>query len=269
MAVTPQPSPPRAKKRFGQNFLHDPQTLAAVARRCVPEEAQLIVELGAGTGNLTAALVAHGLPVVCVERDRDLVPLLHERFAGHPLVTILEADAKQLDLARVAQGRRTALCGNIPYHLSAPLLDLALHQADLVERVTYMVQKELGDRLAAKAGTRACGSFSVLLQQRFDVSIAMKIGRGAFVPAPRIDSVLLTLTPQRPVRFPVDGALLHAVVHAGFAQRRKQLSNNLSGRYANALAALAHAGVEPTRRAETLSVEEWTRLSAALGPATI
>ncbi|MFH1811832.1 MAG: 16S rRNA (adenine(1518)-N(6)/adenine(1519)-N(6))-dimethyltransferase RsmA [Pseudomonadota bacterium] len=265
--MSTSPSSPRAKKHFGQNFLHDPSVLEAVVRACAPQPGQLVVELGAGTGNLTEVLARHADQVLAVERDRDMLPLLRERFAGSPHVTLLEADAKALDLADLARGQPVLLCGNIPYHLSAPLLGLALDAAELVDRVVFMVQRELGQRLAASAGTRACGALSVLLQQRFDLDLPLRIGRGAFKPAPRVDSVLLRLQPQHPPRHPVDDATLFSrVVHTAFAQRRKQLGNALGRAFPDVDGAFLNTGIAASRRAESLTMAEWVSLTRALDP---
>lgn len=235
--------------------------LAAIAGHCRAATGAVFVELGAGTGNLTDQLVQHGR-VIAIERDRDLAALLRSKYAGRDDVVVVEADAKAIDPVALAAGAPYVLCGNIPYHLSAPLLGLALDCAGSAERVVYLVQLELATRLAAKAGTRACGALSVLLQQRFDVSIARQVGRGAFVPAPRVDSALLVLQPQRPIRHPVgDAVRFGELVHAAFGQRRKQLANSLRNCFDDVSAACAAAGIDPQRRAETLTVAEWVALS--------
>jgi 16S rRNA (adenine1518-N6/adenine1519-N6)-dimethyltransferase len=236
--------------------------LAAIAGLCQPRPGLVIVEIGAGSGNLTDFLIGAGSRVLAIERDRDLAALLRAKYRDRSDVTVVEADAKRIDPVALADHAPFVLCGNIPYHLSAPLLELALGCAATVERVVYLLQRELALRLAAPAGTRACGALSVLLQQRFDVTIARQVGAGAFVPAPRVDSALLVLQPQRPPRCPVDDEpRFRLVVHAGFAQRRKQLANPLRTVFDDAVAVCTAAGIDPRRRAETLSVAEWVALS--------
>lgn len=236
--------------------------LEAIAAVCRASTGAITIELGAGTGNLTDHLASNGGRVFAVERDRDLVALLRTKYAGRDDVVVVEADAKAIDPPALAAGAPYVLCGNIPYHLSAPLLGLALDCAASAERVVYLLQLELAARLAACAGTRACGALSVLLQQRFDVRIARQVGRGAFVPAPRVDSALLLMQPQRPVRYPIDdGGRLSELVHAGFGQRRKQLANSLRGCFDDVAVACVAAGVDPRRRAESLTVAEWVGLS--------
>lgn len=236
--------------------------LAAVADHCVSKPGQKVIELGAGTGNLSAELAARGAELYAIERDRDLVPMLKARFADNPRVQIIEADAKKLDPSRLVGDSLFVLCGNIPYQLSAPLLGLALQHADHVHRVVYMVQKELGQRLSAPAGTRDTSALSVLLQQRFTVKILQKVGRGAFQPAPRVDSVLLGLLPLRPQPWPCqDPERLSLVVHAAFQQRRKQLGNALKGLFVDAATAFAAAQVDPSWRAEKLKIEHFVALA--------
>ena len=256
----------QAKKSFGQNFLHDPAVLAAVGSHCVKKPGEKVIELGAGTGNLTAELAKRGAQVFAIERDRDLVPALRARFADLPQVQIIEADAKKLKPQQLIGDADYVLCGNIPYQLSAPLLGIALAQADRVLRVVYMLQKELGQRLRAPTGTRETGALSVLLQQRFQVKILEKVGRGAFQPAPRVDSIVLGLDPLRPPPWPCDDTeALSRVVHAAFHQRRKTLRNALKGLFADVDRALQAAAVDGGLRAEKLQIRDFVALAGQLG----
>lgn len=227
----------------------------------MPEAGGPIVEIGAGPGNLTALLSRHDGDLFAVERDRDLCARLRARFTGQPRVHVIEADAKSLDLEIWARERPIVLCGNIPYNLSSPLLRLAQRFADRIEKVVYTLQKELGERLVARPGTRACGALSVALQQRFSASIVRRIRRGAFVPAPRVDSVLVELVPLEPVPFPVtDPDRLEQLLRGAFAQRRKQLHNTLAPFFSDPVAACHSRGIDPSKRAEQLSVEQWVEL---------
>ena len=239
--------------------------LAAIGSHCVHKPGEKVIELGAGTGNLTAELAKAGAEVFAIERDRDLIPALRARFAENQRVNIIEADAKKLEPQRLVDDDPYVLCGNIPYQLSAPLLGLALSQADHVLRVVYMLQKELGQRLRAPAGTRETGALSVLLQQRFDVKILEKVGRGAFQPAPRVDSVVLGLQPLKPPAWPCDDIdALSRVVHAAFHQRRKTLRNALKGLFAELDQAFVDADVDPGLRAEKLQIRDFVALAKQL-----
>jgi 16S rRNA (adenine1518-N6/adenine1519-N6)-dimethyltransferase len=274
-AEPPYPSPAallrkyglRAKKSWGQNFLGDEAILDAIARLAVEEAGERVVELGAGLGHLTARLVARGGEVVAVERDRDMAAVLRGELGAR--IELLEADAARLDYRPLTRGGRISVAGNLPYHLTSPILFGLLDQSDLVRRAVVLVQSEVAERLAAEPGTKDWGLLSVLLQHRAEVSIELRVPRGAFLPPPQVDSAVLRIA-FGPPRAPVaDEARFRRLVKAGFAQRRKVLANALAaGRIAPAerlSAALASAGIDARRRGETLTVEEWAALDRALG----
>lgn len=261
----------RAKKGWGQNFLGDEAILDGIARLAVEREGELVVELGAGLGHLTARLLARGARVVAVERDRDLARVLRGELGE--AVRLLEADAARLDYralaAEAGEGGRVAVVGNLPYHLTSPILFSLLDQADAVSRAVLLLQREVGERLAAAPGTRAWGLLSALLQQRAEVTVERRVPPGAFLPPPRVESAVVRLFFGPPRVEVGDQAGFRRLVKAGFAQRRKTLGNSLrAARLAPPEAlgrALAAVGIDPARRAETLSVEEWARLERALG----
>jgi 16S rRNA (adenine1518-N6/adenine1519-N6)-dimethyltransferase len=256
----------RAKKSWGQNFLGDEEILAHIASIAVDAPGVRVVELGAGLGHLTAALLARGADVIAVERDRDMAAVLRGELGGR--VRLLEADAARLDYRQVADGGEIVVAGNLPYHLTSPILFSLLDQAGLVRRAVFLLQREVAERLAARPGTKDWGLLSVLLQHRSDVSIERYVPRGAFLPPPKVDSAVLRLAFREP-RIPVhDEVLFRRLVKAGFAQRRKVLANALaSARIASdeqLAAALERAGIDPRRRGETLTVEEWVSLEREL-----
>ena len=263
----------RAKKSWGQNFLGDEAILDDIARLAVERPGEAVVELGSGLGHLTERLVAHGARVVAVERDRDMARVLRAEL-GHA-VRVEEADAVRLDLRAVAAlapgggaGERVAVAGNIPYHLTSPILFSLLDQADAVSRAVLLVQREVAERLAAAPGTKDWGLLSVLLQQRGPVTLERVVPRGAFHPPPRVESAVVRIDLHgRAPRAP-DAAAFRLLVKAGFAQRRKTLRNALeAARVApreQIAGALARAGIDPGRRGETLTVQEWEALAGAL-----
>src|SRR5512139_2786132 len=219
----------RAKKSWGQNFLGDEAILDAIARLAVEREGELVVELGAGLGHLTARLLARGARVVAVERDRDMARALRGELGE--AVRLLEADAARLDdralAAEAGEGGRVEVVGNLPYHLTSPILFSLLDQAEAVSRAVLLVQREVAERLAAAPGSKAWGLLSVLLQQRAEVTLERRVPAGAFLPPPKAESAVVRVAfgPQRaqaedPTRF-------RRLVKAGFAQRRKTLSNAL------------------------------------------
>jgi 16S rRNA (adenine1518-N6/adenine1519-N6)-dimethyltransferase len=257
----------RAKKSWGQNFLGDGEILGHIARLAVEAAGERVVELGAGLGHLTERLLARGAEVIAVERDRELAAVLRGELGGR--IELVEADAARLDYRSLARGGKLAVVGNLPYHLTSPILFGLLDQADLLARAVLLVQREVAERLAAAPGTKAWGLLSVLLQHRAQVSVERLVPPGAFLPPPRVESAVLRLAFGPPRAAVADPARFRRLVKAGFAQRRKVLANALAAsRVApggELASALERAGIDARRRGETLTVEEWAALDRALG----
>ncbi len=265
----------RAKKSWGQNFLGDEEVLDHIARLAVRSPGERVVELGAGLGHLTARLLAREAEVVAVERERDMAAVLRGELAGR--VRVLEADAARLDYRRLAEEwdgevptppRTMVVAGNLPYHLTSPILFSVLDQLEVIRRAVFLLQREVAERLVAQPGTKEWGLLSVLLQHRAQVSLERRVGSGAFLPPPKVESAVLRIEFGPPRGELADPARFRLLVKAGFAQRRKVIANALAaGRLAppDALAAaLAAAGIDARRRGETLTVEEWAALDRAL-----
>ncbi len=264
----------RAKKSWGQNFLGDPTVQEDIARLAVERPGEVVVELGPGLGHLTERLVAHGARVVAVERDRDMARVLRAELGD--AIRLVEADAARVDLAALGAeapggpaAGPVAVAGNIPYHLTSPILFSLLDQAAAVSRAVLLVQREVAERIAAEPGTRDWGLLSVLLQQRGEVAVERVVPRGAFHPPPRVDSAVVRIDLHGREPRDADPRRFRLLVKAGFGQRRKTLRNALEASRlaprAELEAALAAAGVDGGRRGETLSVEEWESLDRALG----
>ncbi len=262
----------RAKKSWGQNFLGDDHILSDIARLAAPRSGDLVVELGAGLGHLTARLVACGARVVAVERDRDMAEVLRGELGAS--VVLLEADAVRLDYGAILADQTTptgkiAVVGNLPYHLTSPILFSLLDQSERVSRAVFLVQREVAERLAASPGTREWGILSVFLQREADVSIERIVPPGAFLPPPKVDSAVLCALFRPPAEPVADPVRFRRLVKAGFAQRRKTLGNALRAARLvepdRLAGALALAGIDPARRGETLTVSEWSALDRALG----
>lgn len=258
----------RAKKSWGQNFLGDEEILDDIAARAAPSPGTRVVELGAGLGHLTARLLAHGAEVVAVERDRDMARVLRAELGDR--VRIVEADAARLDWASLFPEGPLSVVGNLPYHLTSPILFALLDRPERIARAVFLVQREVAERLAAPAGSREGGLLGVLLQQRAQVRLVRRVPPGAFLPPPKVESAVLQIEPGPPRAPVLDPARFRQLVKAGFAQRRKTLANALrAARLAPAEAldrALGAAGIDPRRRGETLTVEEWAALERALSP---
>jgi 16S rRNA (adenine1518-N6/adenine1519-N6)-dimethyltransferase len=258
----------RPKHSWGQNFLGDPDLLREVAEAVELRPGDTAVELGAGLGHLTRALAATGARVVAVERDRDLVKVLEaEDLPGVQVVAGNAADVRFAELAGVPE---VAVAGNLPYHLSSPILFEVLDQRASVTRAVFTLQEEVADRISAAPGTRESGVLTVLLQHHFEVEKLFRVPSHRFHPPPKVDSAVVRLRrlprPRAEVR---SGDRFRRVVKAAFAQRRKTLFNSMRSDAGLATpeqltAALAQAGIDPTRRGETLTIDELAAIERAL-----
>jgi 16S rRNA (adenine1518-N6/adenine1519-N6)-dimethyltransferase len=256
---------PRPKRRLGQHFLHDPRILARIAAATGAGPGDTVLEIGPGPGGLTAALVATGARVVAIEKDADLAAPLAGRF---PQVVVAEGDALELDWHALAGGDRFVVAGNIPYNITSPLIDKAL-TAPLPERIVFLVQREVADRVAAPPGQGSYGALSVGVQAVARVERLFGVPAGAFRPPPKVDSAVLRLTPLAdPLVQPGERPGFRALVVGLFGFRRKQLLRalrELTGWPAERVdAVLSTAGVDGTARVETLSPDRLARLHAVL-----
>jgi 16S rRNA (adenine1518-N6/adenine1519-N6)-dimethyltransferase len=262
----------RAKHSWGQNFLGDPEILGDIADALELREGEPVVELGPGLGHLTRFLAATGARVTAVEKDRDMLEVLEKEAI--PGVRVVAGNAATVDFAEVAGVPEVKVAGNLPYHLTSSILFRVLEQRASVTRAVFTLQKEVVERLAARPGGREYGLLTAILGLYFENEHLFDIDSQRFHPPPKVDSAVLRLTrratPLAPV---VDGARYIRVVKAGFAQRRKTLINSLKsdktlGTTEQLQEALRTAGIDPVRRAETLSPEEFAALERALGPVT-
>ena len=261
----------RPRKRFGQNFLHDPGTIRRILSVVDPRPGQHLVEIGPGQGAITAGLLGAVGSLDVVELDRDLVEPLRVRLGTLGDLRIHNADALKFDLCALqprqnlsgdAAGLR--IVGNLPYNISTPLLFHFLDQANCIDDLHLMLQKEVVDRICAGPGSKTYGRLSVMVQTWCSAERLLVIGPGAFNPPPKVDSAVVRLKPHWPPRCPITDAALHArVVAAAFAQRRKTLRNSLRGLIEPML--LSACGIDPAARAETVGVCDYARLANAAG----
>lgn len=254
-----------AKKSLGQNFLRDPGVLARIVEAAAPGPDDTVLEIGPGEGVLTAALAARVRRVIAVELDHDLVPRLLKTFPLSSNVSIVEGDILKTDLSKLVAESPYKTVANIPYYVTAPIIQFLLEQPRQARTIVLMVQKEVGERLTAKPGDLSI--LGVAAQYYADASYLFTVPRTAFEPQPGVDSCVVKLEPKRPFDRDADKPFFR-LVKAGFAQKRKTLANNL----ANVLSiprqdiesSLVDAGLRPDTRAQALSVEDWLRLAAKL-----
>ncbi len=258
-----------AKKSWGQCFLHDQRVVARIAAEATLAPGELVVELGAGLGILTRALAAAGARVIAVENDRELVPVLQAQLAGQPAAQVLQANALTLDLGALAGGGALKVVGNLPYNIASPLLFRLLDQRACVTSATLMLQRELAERLAAGPGSRTYGAPSVICQRLAEVRRCFLVGRGAFHPQPRVESMVIQLRPRPAAAGPaVAEGHFRQVVHHAFGHRRQTLRRSLGRAYGAAQAALAlqQAQLDPGLRPEQLDLEQFEILARHLPP---
>ena len=250
-----------AKKSWGQCFLHDPSVVARIVKHAGVGPDDTVVEIGGGLGVLSLALARAAGRLVVVEKDRDMVAVLRQRLADHPGASVLGENALKLSLDELrGHGPSLPVVGNLPYNIAGPLLFHLLDQRRHLRSLTIMVQREMARRLVAPPGNRTYGAPSVICQVLCRVRPCFDVGRGAFFPAPRVDSAVVRLDPMPDAAPP---ARLSEVVHAGFSQRRKTLRKSLGARFGKQAAAeaLEAANIDGGRRPETLSPEEFVTLA--------
>jgi len=264
----------RPKKQLGQNFLAAPDIAAKIAAKAGVSMEDTVLEIGAGLGALTIPLARCAGKVYAVETDRRVVPLLKTELlaAGLENVQIIEKDILQMDIGALAQQCRTQLTvmGNLPYHISSQVLVKLIKHRQWINRAVVMFQKELAQRLIAAPGDKRYGRLTVVLTYAAKVERLYELTADQFFPKPKIDSTVVKVVFKPAEKAGDDEKLLFDVIKAAFGQRRKTVKNALSGSFLNvdphaAENALIQAGIDPQRRAETLSVEEFIRLADQIG----
>jgi 16S rRNA (adenine1518-N6/adenine1519-N6)-dimethyltransferase len=250
--------------RLGQNFLHDPNLLDAIVRDSELEAGQTVLEVGAGEGVLTRRLAEIAGFVHVIEIDRGLEPHLADLVAS-PGVDFIWGDAMKVDLGAL-EPRPTAMVANLPYSVAVPLLVRTMVELPSIERWTVMVQREIADRLTARAGTRQYGSPTATLSSAASIRIVRKVGREVFTPRPRVDSAVLSMVRTGPS----PGADQRALIRASFAHRRKSLARSVDTVYPGAFDrvrdAVERAGFDPSIRAEAVEPQGFILLSELIGP---
>ncbi len=263
----------RAKKSMGQNFLTDRSVLSRITATVDCGPADWILEVGPGRGALTRLLAESGANVLAVELDRELIPSLNREFSGKTNVEIVNADILKLDMKNFLADRWPGtwkVAANLPYNISSQVIFKFLDACPLFSQLVLMLQKEVGDRLAAPPDCKDYGILSVLCGLHFDIKRVFVVKPGSFHPVPKVDSAVLKFTSLQSPRFEVGNeAVFRQVVKAAFSQRRKTLWNCLRSAAvldddAQLLKILERCGIDGGRRGETLFLGEYAALTRAI-----
>ena len=262
--MSKSPSTHRARKRFGQNFLHDDGIIGRIADAIYPRKEQHLVEIGPGQGALTAPMIASGCQLDVIELDRDLVPGLLAAFSIYPGFKLHSEDALKFDLSTLAKpGEKLRIVGNLPYNISTPLIFKLLENAAIIQDMHFMLQLEVVNRLAASPGNKAWGRLGIMAQYLCEVDHLFDVPPEAFDPAPKVQSAIVRLSPRQVSPWPVcDESKLRKIVQSAFAQRRKTLRNNLKGIIDSP--ALESLGIDPGARVETLELQQFIEITNAI-----
>lgn len=250
-----------AKKRFGQNFLHDPAMIQKIVDHIHPQSQDILIEIGPGQGAITNPLLESGCLIHAIEIDEDLIiklqALTHSRFILH------HADALKVNFSDIAPKFR--LVGNLPYNISTPLLFHLMHYLNHIEDLHVMLQREVVDRIVAKPNNKIYGRLSVMLQYFCEVERLFLIPPGVFCPAPKVESALLRLIPQKKRCLTAEQEeKLEELVRIAFSQRRKTLRNNLKNIMTEEI--WKTVDIDPQQRAENLNVDDFILLVGKIWP---
>lgn len=253
----------QARKRFGQNFLHDRGVIARIINSVNPAVEDHLLEIGPGQGALTRPLAATGARLDCVELDRDLAAYLQKEFAGSSRVTIYQHDILKFDLHQLSTSPgQLRIIGNLPYNISTPVLFTLLQQHALIKDMTFMLQLEVVQRMAAGAGDKSYGRLSLMLQYYCEVIHLFNVPSAAFTPRPKVSSAIVRLVPHQ--RFPMqakDAAWLQIVIRTAFNQRRKTLKNSLKTIISEEV--LNSLPIDGSLRPENLTLADYVLISDA------
>ncbi len=253
----------KPSRALGQNFVVDPNTVRRIARLADVGQGDVVLEIGAGLGSLTLALVETGAEVHALEVDRYLIEPLQSVVEPQG-VHVHHADALRAEYGEILNGREAVVVANLPYNVATPLVLHLLESEPLIRRMLVMVQKEVGERFAAHAGDEAYGAASLRLQYFADARVVGKVSPNVFFPKPNVESALVSIVRRSSVRVDpslVSEAALFEVIRTSFGQRRKMLRRSLAGWSNDGV--FERAEVDETRRPEELTMEEFARLAAA------
>ncbi|MFL1468019.1 16S rRNA (adenine(1518)-N(6)/adenine(1519)-N(6))-dimethyltransferase RsmA [Marinobacter sp. DUT-3] len=253
----------QARKRFGQNFLHDPGVIERIIRAIHPKADDAIVEIGPGLGAITEEILAVNPALQVVELDRDLIPVLRTKFFNYPDFRIHEADALKFDFSQLVSDRPLRIIGNLPYNISTPLIFHLLSYSGVVQDMHFMLQKEVVQRMAAVPGDNNYGRLGIMTQYFCKVQPLFEVGAGAFRPAPKVDSAIVRMVPHTTLPHPAkDLGTLQAVVRTAFNARRKTLRKALAGLVT--VEQLQSLGINDGLRPENLGLADYVAIADRL-----
>ena len=266
-------SPFRPKKSLGQHFLRDPLVIERILANAKFDKSSTVLEVGPGTGALTFPLASCVQHLIAVEKDGTLAEKLRAdlRREGIGNVTLIHEDILKLDMAPLSE-EKIEVIGNIPYNISSPLIEMLIRNRELIPRAILTLQHELAARLTASPGNKQYGALTVLIQYHARLSTLLEVPRQAFFPKPKVSSTVVQFEFSRPFPRRVDSEdSFRKVVRAAFAHRRKTLLNSLRGTFPSwevqsLLNAMEHCAIDPQRRAETLSMDDFINLTEGVRP---
>lgn len=264
------------QKKFGQNFLIDTHVLEKIILSAGVTKEDCVLEIGPGIGTMTQYLAEHARQVVAVEIDRNLIPILSETLAGYENVEIINEDILKVDIKQLAEqyngGRPIKVVANLPYYITTPII-MGIFESDVpIDNITVMVQKEVADRMKEGPGSKDYGALSLAVQYYAKPEIVANVPPNCFIPRPNVGSAVIRLTRHKEMPVQVKNPkLMFQLIRASFNQRRKTLQNGLNNSpdlpYSKeqVAAAIEKMGLSPSVRGETLSLEQFARLSDLLG----
>ncbi len=250
------------RKRFGQNFLHDERILHAIVSAVSPKSSDHLVEIGPGQGALTELLLPECGRLDVVELDRDLVTLLHKKFATEAKIVIHSGDALNFDFASLGKGEPLRIIGNLPYNISTPLLFHLFAQGSCIRDMHFMLQKEVVDRLCAQPGSKDYGRLGVMASYYCAMEPLMEVPPESFYPQPKVISSVVRLIPHEHKPVDIPAGILQRIVSTAFSQRRKTLRNALGNLFSES--EIRKLGIDPGKRPESLGLKEFALLGKLL-----
>ena len=263
----------RFQRSLGQNFLVDGEAVAGIVEGAGISEDDLVIEIGPGIGVLTESIAPRAGKVVAVEIDEGLIEIMKDTLSGHENIKIVNDNILKTDLgkliARERDGfRHVKLCGNLPYYITSPILMKVLSEHGAYESATFMMQKEVAERIAAPPGGKDYGALTVAVRMRAEVTVIEEVGKESFMPSPKVDSEVIRLDMlDEPAVSTKDEDLFFRIVRGAFSQRRKTLLNSLGAagiKKEDVRDTLMETGIDEKRRAETLSLEEFAVIADTL-----